>query len=287
MMHTSPQPTVVIEARPETTLARLKSLWRYRAFYGFLFKEIMMRKARGTLLGVWWLIIRPLVPAVTFIFAFTAIKPIGTPGDTPYPIFLLSGLMTWQLFQSGVTYLPRTMTWTQSIMRRTYFPRLLIPLAGFGPPLIEVGLLCVVFAVVVGMSWSGTGQWPLHLGWQTFWLLPAILGALLFALSIGMVMSIVALFFRDVRFIVGYFAQIFMFLTPVVYPVTFIPQQYHWLLYVLNPMAQMVEASRWALIGIGEFSVPFFCLSYGVILLFLVGGVTFFLRAEVFLGDQL
>ena len=281
------QPTVVIEARPETITARLRALWRYRGFYGFLFKEITMRKARGTLLGFWWLILRPLIPAVGFMFTFAYVAPLNTGDDIPYPVFFLSGFIPWRLFQGTLTLLPRSLIWTRGIMQRTYFPRLLVPLAGFGPILIEFAMLCVMFAIVAGVSaWNGDAR-SLRFGWETLWLLPCLIGALMFAMSFGMVMSVVALFFRDVVFSVRYFAQMFMLLTPVLYPVTFVPEPYRWVLYVLNPMAQVVTVSRWALTGRGQFEPLFVAISFGMILVAFVLSVTFFLRAEAYLGDQL
>jgi len=281
------QPTIIIEARPETIGARLRSLWRYRAFYGFLSKEIAMRRARGTLLGFWWVLLRPLATAATLIFTFSAVKPVETPGSVPYPVFFLSGYIVWRLFQSSLTYLPRVMGWTQSFMKRAYFPRLLVPLAGLTPTLIEFALLCAAFLVVVGISWWNIGQLPLRIGWQMLWLIPAIVVALLFALAIGMPTAIAALFFRDVRFAAKSFAGAFMFLTPVVYPVTFIPEQYRWAIYVFNPMAAVVELSRWALTGSGEFDGLFIALSFVTTIVLFIASTVFFLRAEIYLGDQL
>lgn len=280
-------PTIVIEARPETVLARLRSLWQYRGFYGFLLKELTMRRARGSLLGVWWLIIRPLIPAAGLIFAFGSVSPVDTSGGVPYPVFFLSGYIPWALFQSSLRYLPRTLGWSQGIMRRTYFPRLLVPLAGFGIPLIDAAVLFVVFVVVVVlMSWQGTSA-GLHLGWHTLWLLPCLLASLLYALSFGLVFSVVALFFRDVIFSLRFFSQLLLFLTPVVYPVTFVPDAYRWVLFALNPMAQIVLVSRWALTGQGQFQLPFLLLSFGTVLAVLTVTVLFFLRAETHLGDQM
>jgi lipopolysaccharide transport system permease protein len=283
---TQAQPTIVIEARPESVRARLWSLWHYRAFFGFLAKEIVMRKARGTLLGIWWVLFRPLAPVVTLIFTFTAVKPVETSAGVPYSVFFLSGYITWRVFQSALTYLPRTMTWTQSIMRRAYFPRLLVPLAGLAPTLIEFALLCVAFVVVVIAARWQDGHLPLRIGWQMLAVIPALIGALMFALAIGMPTAIIALFFRDVRYAIRSFAGVFMFLTPVVYPVTFIPEQYRWAMYAFNPMAAIVELSRWALIG-GQLDPLYLTLSFTTNIVLFVASVAFFLRAEMYLGDQL
>ena len=280
-------PVTVIEARPETMWARLRSLWRYRGFYGFLFKELILRRARGTLLGMWWLILRPIVPAVGLILAFGSVRPVETQSTVPYAVFFLSGYLPVRLFQSALRYLPRSLSWTQSLMRRTYFPRLLVPLAGFGTTLIEFGVIVGVFAVVVGMTvWRGE-PFPLQLGWQTWWLLPCFVATLLLSLSFGLVFGIVAMFFKDVIFSLRFFSSLVMLLTPVIYPVTFWPEAYRWALYAINPLAQIVLTTRWALTGQGHFELGFLLLSFGTILVMLAASVVFFLRAEVHLGDQM
>lgn len=282
-----PDPIVVIEARPQALGERMRALWRYRGFYGFLFREILMRKARGTVLGVWWIILRPLIPAAGFIAAFTTVAPVDTGGDVPYAVFFLSGFIPWRFFQGALTILPRSLMWTRAIMKRTYFPRLLVPLAGFGPALIELAILIVIFLVVAAaLSWQ-SGAGVLQLSWVTLWIIPCLIGALMLALAFGMVLSVVALFFRDVVFSVGYVTQMFMFVTPVLYPPTIVPAEYRWVLYVLNPMAQMVEVSRWALTGTGEFAPGLVALSFAMILTLFGLAVTFFLRAEAHLGDQM
>jgi lipopolysaccharide transport system permease protein len=280
-------PAVVIQARPDAVGARLRALWQYRGFYGFLFREILMRKARGTLLGFWWLILRPLIAAGGFIAAFTLVAPLDTGQDVPYPVFFLSGFIPWRFFQATLSLLPRSLMWTRAIMRRTYFPRLLVPLASFGPVLIELAVLVAVFVIVV-VSLIGEGAVPpVRVGWQLLWVLPCLLGALTFALAFGMVLSVVALFFRDVVFSVGYFAQLVMFVTPVLYPVTIVPESYRWVVYALNPMAQIVTVSRWALTGRGEFEAAFVALSFAMIAAAFAASVVFFMRAEAYLGDQM
>ena len=118
-------------------------------------------------------------------------------------------------------------------------------------------------------------------------MLPCFFCALGFGVALGMFASVVALFFRDLVFSISYFAQMFMFLTPVIYPVSFIPESYRWLLYTFNPMAKLVEVSRWALTGQGEFDHFFFMLSVGTTLAMFLASVVFFLRAEIYLADQI
>jgi ABC-type polysaccharide/polyol phosphate export permease len=148
----------------------------------------------------------------------------------------------------------------------------------------QFAVLCVAFVVVVLAAWRRDGQLPLRIGWQMLAVIPAVIGAFMFALAIGMPTAIIALFFRDVRYAIRSFAGVFMFLTPVVYPVTFIPEQYRWAMYAFNPMAAIVELSRWALSG-GQLDPLYLTLSLPPTRP-LRGGVLL-PRAEMHLGDQL
>lgn len=276
----------VIEARPKTMLSQLAAVWQYRNFYSFLVTEITMKKFRDTMLGFWWLILRPLIPAVVTIVLFTFIVPIDSNG-VPYPLFFLAGLMTWNLFQATVVFMPRTLMWMRGMMRRTYFPKLLVPLASIGPPLLELAITFSLFALTAAGLWLFTGKNYLAWGPAMLWFPLCVALALLFALSIGMVLSAVAVLVRDVVFSVPYFVQIMMLLTPVIYPVKVVPESYRWLVYTFNPMAALVEVSRWALIGVGEPSMFWLAVSAIEIILVFVVCVVMFLRAEGFLSDHL
>ena len=275
----------VIEARPKTLAARLLALWRYRAFYSFLFQEISMKKFRDTALGVWWLILRPLIPTSITIVIFTFLAPMQSMG-LPYAIFFLSGFISWNMFQSTIIFMPRTLLWMQGIMRRTYFPKLLVPFASVGPPLLE--LLVVLSLFVLSVVYFGI-RGHFHMPWEPQLLLfpICIFLSLTFGFAVGTVLSVVAVFFRDVVFSVGYFAQVLMFLTPVIYPMTFVPANYRWIIYALNPMAQVVEVSRWSLTGVGEFQPYFFLLASVTIFIAFALSIAFFLRAETFLADEM
>jgi homopolymeric O-antigen transport system permease protein len=279
-------PVTIIRARPQTVASRLAALWQYRGFYRLLLREITFKKVRGTLLGFWWLIIRPLVPAVVAVTTFTFVVRIET-NDVPYVIFFFSGFITWQIFQATLIFVPRTLSWMQGLMRRTYFPKILVPLASIGPPLIELLIVLALFAVAVVFVFFTKGSTHLQWGWMTLWFPACLILALMFGLAVGMVLSVIALFFRDIIFTVSYFAQLMLFLTPILYPVKFVPEQWRWIVYVFNPMAQLVEVSRWSLTGYGDFHPFFLSLAIGTILLTFVLSVAFFLRAETYLADEM
>jgi lipopolysaccharide transport system permease protein len=276
----------VIEARPTTIAGRMRALWQYRAFYPFLFKEVTTRKFRGTMLGFWWLVIRPLVPTVMAVVTFTNIVPMAN-SDLPYVVFYFSGFLTWNVFHAMIVFMPRTLGWMQSTMRRTYFPKLLVPLASLGPPLLETAIMLVLFAVAVIYYKLTKGTTHIVFGWNLLWFLPAFFMAMLLGWSIGVVTSVIALFVRDIIFTVSYFAQIFMFVTPVLYPATFVPEKYRWALYVVNPMADLVELSRWSLTGTGDFHPLFVMIAFVVVLTVTALCIGFFLRAERFMADEM
>jgi lipopolysaccharide transport system permease protein len=276
----------VIEARPQTFAEQLRAVWTHRGFYSLLLREISMRKFRATLFGFWWLVIRPLVPTVVAVVTFTFVVSVNTEG-LPYPIFYFAGFITWNLLHSTILFMPRTMIWMRAMMKKIYFPKLLVPLASVGPPLMEFIVVLAMFMVTVLIFYFRDGVLYISVGWNLLAFLPCAMLALSLGFAIGMVVSIVALYVRDIVFSVGYFAQIAMLVTPVLYPITVVPEHLRWIVYLLNPMAAVVECSRWSFTGQGEFSLPWLVLSAieitGVVALCLV----FFLRAEAHLSDAM
>jgi len=278
-------PVTVIEARPRSVWARLGALWKQRAFIPFLAREIAMKKFRGTVLGFWWLIVRPLLPTAIAVFVFTQIVPLTTP--VPYALFYLCGFLVWNAMAAAVVFMPRTLLWMSGIMRKTYFPRLLIPIAAMGVALIEFLVVAVILLIVIGAYWIGTGDAYVVLDLQTLWLIPAIAIALCLGFAIGMASSVIAVFVRDIVFSMGYFTQAWFFVTPLLYPLTTLPAPMQPYFLALNPMTAPLETARWALFRTGE--LPAFWLGVsaietGIILLL---SIAFFLRAETRLADAM
>lgn len=282
----SGKPVTIIEARGAGTVARLRELLKYRSFYFFLFREISMKKWKNTFLGFWWLIIRPLVPTAMAVVTFTFIVPMNSEG-VPYTIFYLSSFITWHTFHATVAFMPRTMLWMRGIMKKTYFPKLLVPLAAFGPPLIEMLVVATALILALFVFYLVDGVFYVEFGWALLLLPLCLFLTLLMAVGIGMVTSVMALFIRDIVFSVSYFVQLLMFLTPVLYPITFVAEPYRWIIYLLNPMATMVETSRWALTGQGVFNPLWFSISGAVAIGIFALGTWFFLRVEALLADAL
>ena len=275
---------VVIEARPATVRGRVKAAWQYRRYYPILFKEITMRKFRNTVLGWWWLILRPLIPTAIAVVTFTFFIEIDT-GDLPYGIFFLSGFIVWHLLHSLVRFMSRTMMWTRSIMKKMYLPKLLIPFASVGPPLIElvVTIVAILFVAIYYLITLDT--FYIIFSWGLLLFPLCLILSMVLALAIGMVVSVVALFMRDIIFSISYVIQMAMFVTPVIYPVSSVPENLQWMFIWLNPMTGVIETGRWALTGYGAFEPLWLLISVVEIGLIALLCLTFFARAESYLSD--
>ena len=276
--------TVVIRSRSEHLRDYFAELWGYRALYPMLLRELTMRKFRNTMFGVWWIVIRPLIPTVMAVVSFTFVVKLDTKG-VPYPIFYFAGFLVWTMFQSTMQFMPRTMTWMRGIMRKFYFPKLLIPLASIVPPLLELLVVLAMFLLTLAILYFKEGVFYVHFSWRLLLELPCLLMAFVLALSLGMISSVLALYLRDIIFTVGYVTQLWLIATPVFYPIHNLPEKIRLLMFGFNPMAALAETSRWALTGQGDFPGLWLLLSFLEIGLIATCCTLFFIRAERFLGD--
>jgi lipopolysaccharide transport system permease protein len=276
----------VIEARSPKLLEQVKAAFRHRFFYPVLFNEISMRRYRQTLLGVWWLLVRPLIPAVITVILFTKVVPLDTHGE-PYPIFFLSSYITWTLFQSVVQIMPRALVWSSVLMRRTYFPKLLLPVASIGPPLVETLVIFGLYALTVVYFGIRTGDWWINTGPALLLFPVCMVAALALGLAVGMVLTVVAAFVRDMIYMTTYVVQVFMLMTPVLYSSKLIPSGLREAVLLLNPMASIIETARYSLTGAGEAAPVYLLVSLPLIAVLLVVASWFFVKAEPYIADQL
>ncbi len=274
----------VIQARTATLRGRAKAAWQYRRYYPILLREITMRRFRNTVLGVWWLFLRPMIPVVIAITTFTYFVQVDT-GEVPYGIFFLAGFIPWNLLHSSVQFMSRTMMWSRAIMKKMYLPKLLIPAASVGPPLVELGITIVALIGVIIFYSVTQGHSYFNLSWGALLIPVCLFLALVLALSIGMVISVVALLMRDIIFSVNYVMQMLMFVTPVIYPVSSLPPNVQWVFIVFNPMTGVIETMRWAVTGSGAFEPLWLLISILEIALISFLCLTFFARAESYLSD--
>lgn len=253
-----------------------KELWRYRELIFFLTWRDIKVRYKQAVLGIAWAILQPLLTMLIFTVIFGIL--LETPSqDLPYPLFTLSALLPWQLFATALQRSSVSLVGNANLITKIYFPRLAIPLSTVFAALVD---FLVSFVVLLGVMLYYR-YWP---GWNILWLPPIILLALLTALSVGLWLSALNVQYRDVQHMVPFIIQVWMYASPIVYPIETIPAGIWRRLYGLNPMVGVIQGFRWALLG-GDAPDITMLISIGVVLVLLVGGLYYFRRMEKTFAD--
>ena len=273
-------PTVVIEPTRGWSALQLGALWEYRELLYFLVWRDLKVRYKQTLLGVAWVVLQPVVSMVVFSLLFGGLLQVPS-GEVPYPIFLYAALLPWNYFSGSLTRSSQSLVGSAHLITKVYFPRLIIPISGVLSGLVDFG---IAFLVLVGMMvYYGVAPTA------AVALLPGfLLLALLTALGFGLWLSALNVRYRDVNYLVPYLVQVWMYVTPVIYGTTLIPERFRFLL-ALNPMTGVVEGFRWALLG-GHLADaappgPIFAVSIVVSLVVLASGLVFFRNTERTFAD--
>jgi lipopolysaccharide transport system permease protein len=254
----------------------LRELWEYRELlYFFVWRDLKVRY-KQTAIGALWAILQPFLTMLVFSLFFGRFARLPSDG-LPHPVFYYSGLLAWIYFSSALQHATSTMVENQRVITKVFFPRLLLPISAVGPGLVDLGFGLRVFLGVAVHYRIATGYAIL--------LLPVfLLLALLTALGVGLWLSAFNALYRDVRHIVPFLVQFWMFASPVAYPSSMVPQRWQWL-YSLNPMARVVEGFRWSLTGHGQPPGIPLLVSASMVLLLLTGGVIYFRKVEGTIAD--
>jgi lipopolysaccharide transport system permease protein len=267
-----------ITIRPSTSLFdfELNTVWRYRELLIVLTLRDIQVLYKQAALGVAWAIIQPLFAVIIFSVIFGHFARMPSDG-IPYPVFAIAAVLPWTYFAEAVRRGGTGLVSDSELVRKVYFPRLIIPLAGVIAPMLD---FLIGFTVLIGvMLWF-------HV-MPSFRLLVAppllVLSALL-ALSIGLLLGPINVRFRDVKYTLPFMLQIWMYATPIVYPLSIIPAGWRWV-YGLNPMVGVIEGFRWVVIGKGDPNVAAIGLSLLIIAFMLIGGLIFFKRMERSFAD--
>ena len=243
--------------------------------YFLAWRDIKVRY-KQTALGVVWVVLQPLLMMAIYSVFFDRLAKVPS-GGFPYPLFIFSGLLPWQLFASAVADCGNSLVANQNLITKVYFPRLVIPIAAVLPRLVD--FVCA-FIVLLGMMlyFGVSPTW-------TLWTLPFfVLLAVTTSVAAGLWLSALNVRFRDVRYLIPFLIQVWFFLTPVAYPTSLVPEG--WIrLYGLNPMVAAVECFRWSLLGKGEASAATLGMSTVVLVVVLVSGLYYFRSVEKSLAD--
>ena len=271
-----PLPHVHIEASRGWVALKLRELWEYRELLYFLTWRDVKVRYKQTALGAAWAIIQPFFTMVVFSLFFGQLARIPSDG-IPYPIFSFAALVPWTFFANGLGQSANSLVGNANLIKKIYFPRLAVPIATILSGVIDFVL---AFVVLMGMMLY-YGILPTI---NTLWLPLFVLLALVTSLGVGLWLSALNVEFRDVRYVVPFLTQIWMFATPIAYPSSLLGEPWR-TLYGLNPMVGVVEGFRWALLGTGEAPGPILAVSALAALLLLVSGAFYFRRMEKSFAD--
>ena len=265
-----PKPLIAIEAGRGWAGLDLRDLWLHRDLFFFLVWRDVKVRYKQTVLGAAWAIIQPLLTMVVFTLFFGRLAKVPSDG-IPYPIFAYAGLLPWTFFSNAITASSNSLVGNASLITKVYFPRMVIPAAAVGAGLVDLAIAALI--LVAMMAYYGFG-----LGWSALLLIPLVLLTALLALGVGMWMSGLNVKYRDVRYALPFCVQLWMYATPIIYPISFIPERWRWIL-VLNPLTGIIDGFRSALFG-QAFHWSEFVVSTILTLLFLVYAAYSFKRME-------
>jgi lipopolysaccharide transport system permease protein len=270
------EPTVVIEPRKGLFHLDLKSIWEYRELLYFLVWRDLKVRYKQTAIGVGWTVLQPLIAMVIFTVIFGHFAKIPSDG-VPYPIFAFCGLLPWTYFATALNRCMVSVVADAQLVSKVFFPRLILPMAGTISGIIDFLISLALFLGL--MVWYGFVV--------TWWLLTLplfLMLALLTALAVGLWVSALNVRYRDVSYTIPFLTQVWMFASPIIYPVTMIPEKYR-SLYSLNPMAGVIEGFRWALLGKANPDFAVMAVSAVVVVSVLAGGLVFFRKMERTFAD--
>jgi lipopolysaccharide transport system permease protein len=273
---------VVIEPAGKFGSLRAAELWEYRELLQFLIWRDVKIRYKQTLLGAAWAILQPLLAAAVFTLFFGRIAGISSDG-VPYAAFSFAGMVLWTFFAQGLSLASNSLVGSSHLITKVYFPRLMVPVASVTAGLLDLAIALAVLLVIILLSGLGLSARLLVLP------IPAAL-ALITAVGAGLWLSALNVKYRDVRFVVPFAIQMWLFVTPVIYPASTVAPRIEvlglpgWLLGA-NPMAGAVEAFRWAALGVDTQPWPMVAVSTAAALVLLTTGAIYFRSVERFFAD--
>lgn len=234
------EPVVVIEATNRLIPLHLPDLWAYRELLYFLMWRDIKVRYKQTLLGAAWAILQPLVTMIIFAYFFGILAKVPTDG-IPYPVFIYTGLTLWTFFSNAVNAGANSLIGNSNLITKVYFPRLIIPSAAIGAGLVDFGIASLL---LIGMLF----YYHFTMTWAYLMLLPLLALTTLLSLGIGIWLSALNVRYRDVRYALPFFIQIWMFVSPIIYPSSLVPEDWRWVM-MLNPLTGIIEAYKASLFG--------------------------------------
>ncbi len=267
--------TIIEAGSPVQYFRKIIECWKYRDLLWMLsYRDIKVRYAQ-TILGVAWAVINPVVSMLLLYFVFNVVVKVDTGGIPPL-LFVMAGLIAWTYFSRTVGEAGNSIIGAQSLVKKVYFPRLIIPLSKAISGLVDlVIILIIVFIMLI--------IYRVPFTFQMLWVIPLIIMTLLAGIGFGVWVAALTIRFRDFSHILPLILRIGMFASPIAFAASLVPQSYRWA-FNLNPLTGIIEGMRWALFN-AEFDLSSAWISIGVIFFFLSTGTWYFLRMDQYIAD--
>lgn len=268
------------EIRPKNRLLAIdfKELWAYRDLCALFVKRNIITQYKQTVLGPLWYLIQPLLTTVMYMVVFGGIAKISTDG-LPQPLFYLAGICFWQYFSDCLTKTSNTFVENASIFGKVYFPRLVVPVANVASNLVRFGIQLGLFLAVYVYYQLFT---PVHIHTNLYVLLAPVLVLMVagLALGFGILFSSMTTKYRDLQLLLSFFVSLWMYATPVIYPLSTITNGKLRLVMSLNPLTGIVEAFKYGALGMGQFSWAMLGYSFVFMVVLLAVGIVVFNKVQ-------
>jgi lipopolysaccharide transport system permease protein len=256
-----------------------RDLWHYRELFAILAWRDVSVRYKQTVIGVAWALIRPFITTVVFTIVFGHLARLPSEGEAPYPIMVFAGLMPWLLFAGVLGDASSSLLGNATLISKVYFPRLVIPTAAAVVALVDFAINLSLLALI--MAWYGFLP-----GRQVVFLPAFVLLAILASLGPALWITALNVKYRDFRFVVPFIIQLGLYVSPVGFPSSLVPEEWR-LLYSLNPMVGVIDGFRWCLLGgYNPLYWPGFLMSLGVVAFFLWFGIRYFRATERTFADM-
>lgn len=271
----------MVYIKPSNGLAalNLRDLWSFRELILFMIWRDIKVRYKQTLLGALWAIIQPIMTMLVFNFLFNNVAKVSSDG-IPYPIFSFTALLPWGLFTTALNQASRSLTSNRNMISKTYFPRLILPIASVLGGLVDFAIALVILFVMMfyfGITPTLSALWAVPL---------FVFSSIITALGVALWLSAINVKYRDVGYALPFLTQFWLFITPVAYSSSVIGAKWQ-IVYALNPMAGVVNGFRWALLGAGNPPDIFVAVSAGISILILLSGLVYFRNMERTFADTI
>ena len=260
---------IVITPPSSLEIPDFRELWEYRGLFFFLVRRDIKLRFQQTVIGFLWIILQPLIQLLIFYILFAVLVPIPTNG-VPYTLFFLSGFVVWQFFTQVVNNSAMSLVGNIGVIIKSYFPRLALPLSTVASALVDFGISFIVLMIFL----LANGHYPIT--FRYLWLPLLLALTIVFSSGVGLLFGALMVVFRDMKNLLGFIIMIWMYVTPIMYPVTIAPAKYQ-ILFYFNPLTSLVEAYRWVFLnegGLPHYNYLLVSLAVAIIIWF-CGAVAF------------